>query len=198
MTEANCCPPVAVVTGSSSGIGRAIAIEFTLAGYRVLLHGRKPPAQLDGVEQELLAIQSGQLTADPNGKQALVEKIYGDFSQPIDWQQFVDDARAKLGSVDCWGNNAGGDVLTNDWADRPIEEKLDYLWKTDVTASLMLSRHAGRRMIDDRQQQADSKENSSTAATGSIVNIGWDQANQGMEGQWRVVRHDERSDYGDN
>lgn len=196
MTEANCCPPVAVVTGSSSGIGRAIAIEFTLAGYRVLLHGRKPSAQLDAVEQELLAIQSGQLTADPNGKQALVEKIYGDFSQPIDWQQFVDDAWAKLGPVDCWVNNAGGDVLTNDWADRPIEEKLDYLWKTDVTASLMLSRHAGRRMIDEagRFQR---KQLNGRDRIDCKYRLGSSQSGDGR-GQWRVVRHDERSDYGDD
>ena len=178
----NCCPPVAVVTGSSSGIGRAVAVEFAWAGYRVLLHGRKPSEQLDAVEQELQAIQLELSTADQNGNQVWVEKIYGDFSQPIDWQQFVDDAWSKLGPVDCWVNNAGGDVLTNDWKDRPIEEKLDYLWKTDVTASLMLSRHAGRRMIADRQKQLEISGNKPTAVTGSIVNIGWDQADQGMEG----------------
>jgi len=58
----NCCPPVAVVTGSSSGIGRAVAVEFAWAGYRVLLHGRKPSEQLDAVEQELQAIQLELLT----------------------------------------------------------------------------------------------------------------------------------------
>ena len=169
------CPPVAVVTGSSSGIGRAIALAFASAGYRVVLHGRKPSQRLDAVQQELLAVRQ-------NDSETWVEKIYGDFSQPIDWQHFVNDAWAKLGPVDCWVNNAGGDVLTNDWADRSMEEKLDYLWKADVTASLMLSRYAGRRMIDDRQKQSEVAGNSSLAATGSIVNIGWDQADWGMEG----------------
>lgn len=166
--------PVAVVTGSSSGIGRAIALRLADAGYSVVLHGRMPSKKMDEVENEISAAQQGNSSA-------CVEKIYGDFSKEIDWQQFVDDAWGKLGPVDCWVNNAGGDVLTNHWADRSIEEKLDYLWKTDVTASLMLSRLAGRRMIADRAT-ADGLQNNADIAPGSIVNIGWDQADQGMEG----------------
>ena len=162
---------VAVVTGATSGIGRAIALRFADAGYSVVLHGRGPSEKMEAVEEEILAAQK-------NHGLAVVEKIYGDFSESMNWQQFVDDAWDKLGPVDCWVNNAGGDVLTNQWADRSIEEKLEYLWKTDVTASLMLSRFAGRRMIVDRDQATDSGDKS----PGSIVNIGWDQAEQGMEG----------------
>jgi len=135
--------PVAVVTGSTSGIGRAIALRFAEAGYRVVLHGRQPSEQMDAVEKEILTIQKSN---SPTG----VEKIFGDFSQPTRWQEFVDNAWSKLGPVDCWVNNAGGDVLTEQWRERSIEEKLDYLWKTDVTASLMLSRLAGQRMMTDR------------------------------------------------
>ena len=168
-------PPVAVVTGATSGIGRAIALRLAGAGYSVILHGRMPSENMEAVEKEILAIQK-------KGSSAGVEKIYSDFSQEIDWQQFVDDAWSKLGPVDCWVNNAGGDVLTNHWADRSIQEKLDYLWKTDVTASLMLSRIAGRRMIADRVAAAGDRENNGDFDPGSIVNMGWDQAEQGMEG----------------
>lgn len=166
--------PVAVVTGSSSGIGRSIALGFAADGYHVVLHGRKPSEQIDAVEKELFA-------AHPDGSMCRVEKIYADFSEPTDWRQFVDQAWQKIGPVDCWVNNAGGDVLTSHWADRSIEEKLDYLWKTDVTASLMLAREAGRRMVQDRTA-ADGERNGSGVGTGSIVNIGWDQADRGMAG----------------
>ena len=167
--------PVAVVTGATSGIGRAIALRFADAGYSVVLHGRKPSEKMEAVEQEILAAQK-------IGKSAGVEKIYGDFSQEIDWEKFVDNAWSKLGPVHCWVNNAGGDVLTNEWADRPIQDKLEYLWKTDVTASLMLSRIAGRRMVADRVSAAADSEKKRTIDPGSIVNIGWDQAEHGMEG----------------
>ena len=167
--------PIAVVTGSSSGIGRSIALKFAAAGCHVVVHGRKPSEHLDAVEKELF-------DAHPNGLACRVEKIFADFSEPTDWQQLVDQAWQKIGPVDYWVNNAGGDVLTNQWVDRSIEEKLDYLWKTDVTASLMLSRLVGRRMIEDRKAACGGKGSRSEAGTGSIVNIGWDQADQGMEG----------------
>ena len=167
--------PVAVVTGSTSGIGRAIALRFAAAGYSVVLHGRMPSEKMDEVEKEILAAQQ-------TSSSVRVEKIYADFSEEIKWQQFVDEAWSKLGPVDCWVNNAGGDVLTNHWSDRLIEEKLAYLWKTDVTASLMLSRLAGRRMIADRASAPAESENNTEFSLGSVVNIGWDQAEQGMEG----------------
>ena len=140
-----------------------------------MLHGRQPSEQMDAVEKEILAIQK-------SNSRTGVEKIFGDFSQPTRWQEFVDDAWSKLGPVDCWVNNAGGDVLTEQWRERSIEEKLDYLWKTDVTASLMLSRLAGQRMVTDRSDASVDLENNHTASPGSIVNIGWDQAERGMEG----------------
>lgn len=171
----NDSPPVAVVTGSTSGVGRSIALRFAEAGYSVVLHGRQPSEQMDAVEKEILAIQK-------SNSRTGVEKIFGDFSQPTRWQEFVDDAWSKLGPVDCWVNNAGGDVLTEQWRERSIEEKLDYLWKTDVTASLMLSRLAGQRMVTDRSDASVDLENNHTALPGSIVNIGWDQAERGMEG----------------
>ena len=165
--------PVAVVTGASSGIGRATALRLAAAGFSVILHGRKPSERMDAVEQQILSFRKPD-------SMARVEKIFGDFSQAIDWQKFVDDTWAKFGTVDCWINNAGGDVLTNQWAERPIEEKLAYLWKTDVTASLMLSRLAGKRMIADRTTLE--ARTGVDRDPGSIVNIGWDQAEHGMAG----------------
>ena len=75
--------------------------------------------------------------------------------------------------VDVWVNNAGGDVLTGEWKDESLEKKLDYLMQVDVKSTLMLSRSIGKRMAAREGAQNGSA---------SIINIGWDQANQGMAG----------------
>lgn len=148
----------AMVTGSSSGIGRAIALELAGHGAMVIVHGRgKSPA----MEQTLEDLAERGSTTQP---------VFADFSGSVDWQSFVDDAWSRTGQVDIWINNAGGDVLTGPWSDRSIEEKLQFLWQVDVVSTLMLSRAAGQRM--------------KTAGSQSkvILNVGWDQAWQGMAG----------------
>ena len=54
-TEALLAGQTAVVTGSSSGIGRAIALELASAGSNVLVHARQ---NRKGAEEVALAVQS--------------------------------------------------------------------------------------------------------------------------------------------
>ena len=63
-------------------------------------------------------------------------------------------------------------MLTGDWPERSLEDKLNFLWQVDVVSSLMLSRRAGERMLDSPDR----------ANPGVILNVGWDQAWQGMAG----------------
>jgi 3-oxoacyl-[acyl-carrier protein] reductase len=74
--------------------------------------------------------------------------------------------------VDFWINNAGGDVLTGTLSDQTLEEKLKLLWQVDVNSTLMLSRRAGSKM----------REKSTEPGKNVILNMGWDQAAQGMAG----------------
>ena len=73
-----------------------------------------------------------------------------------------------LGGVDVWVNNAGVDLLTGPEAEWGFDEKLAALWEVDVRATIRLAREAGRRMRE--------------ANGGTVLNIGWDQAERGMEG----------------
>ena len=148
----------AIVTGSSSGIGRAIVLELARQGADVILHGRGDSPAIQQVSAEVREL----------GRQA--NTVFADFSQPVDWEQFVDQVWQVYGNVDFWINNAGGDVLTGDWPARDLAEKLAFLWQVDVVPSLMLSRLAGQRM-----------KNSPTGFN-VILNMGWDQAWQGMGG----------------
>jgi 3-oxoacyl-[acyl-carrier protein] reductase len=81
---------------------------------------------------------------------------------------FVDSCWSELKHVDIWVNCAGVDLLTGPASDWPFSDKLQRLYEVDVRSTLLLSRLAGARMI--------------AADGGVILNIGWDQAERGMEG----------------
>ncbi|HEV3006817.1 MAG TPA: SDR family oxidoreductase [Pirellulales bacterium] len=146
----------AVVTGSSSGIGRAIALELAAAGAAVMVHAR---AHFDAAVETSVAVR-GQ------GVETTVELF--DLAGAAAQEALVAAAWRWRGNVDIWINNAGADVLTGEAAHWPFEQKLDRLWQVDVTATLRLSRLAGARM--------------KARGSGTIINMGWDQAEHGMAG----------------
>lgn len=145
----------AVVTGSSSGIGRAIALALADAGAHVLVHARR-----NGHDAENVALHARSLGRD-------TRVVLADLSDPEEQDRLVESAW-DWRPIDIWINNAGTDVLTGEAADWSFEEKLDALWKVDVVASLRLSRAAGKKMRE--------------RGHGVILNMGWDQANTGMAG----------------
>ncbi len=147
---------IAVVTGSSSGIGRATAQELASAGAAVVVHAGRSRA---AVEETAASIVN-------QGGQALV--CLADVGEPADRARLVETAWAWQGRVDVWVNNAGVDTLTGVAAGWSFEEKLAALWRVDVAGTIGLSRDAGRRM----QRQGH----------GTILNTGWDQAAWGMAG----------------
>lgn len=150
----------AVVTGASGGIGRAIALELAAAGADVLIHARASGEAAARVADEIRAA----------GRQASV--LLADLADPASHQSLVDAAWKWQGRVEIWINNAGADVLTGAAAEWSFEEKLEYLWRVDVLATVRLSRRAGAWM----RQQASGR------GQAVILNMGWDQAERGMGG----------------
>lgn len=158
--------PVAVVTGSSSGIGRAIAVQLAMQGFDLVVHAgrnRKRAAETAAIVQSYSA-------------SAIVNVC--DFTQVADgFERFVDEAFAWRGSVACWINNAGGDVLTGERKDWSFADKLDYLWQVDVRSTLLISRLVADRMIRNRHL-----DRTSDSSIGVVINVGWDQAQTGLPG----------------
>src|SRR5262249_9441977 len=146
----------AVVTGSSSGIGRAIAVEFAAAGASVLVHARRSQQAAESVAQVVRS----------QGGESVVEMA--DVADAEACARLVERAWAWRGRVDVWVNNAGCDVLTGEATRWTYKRKLDALWQVDVCGTITLSRLAGARMRE--------------AGSGSILNMGWNQAEHGMEG----------------
>jgi 3-oxoacyl-[acyl-carrier protein] reductase len=146
----------AVVTGSSSGIGRAIALELAAAGASVVVHYRQSRREAE---------QAAEL-ARAHGVRVPV--LCADLSRAGECTKLVEEAWSSLGGCDIWVNNAGADTLTGAAAELPFDEKLELLWAVDVHATIRISREVAGRM-----QQA---------SGGVILNMGWDQAETGMEG----------------
>ena len=150
----------AVVTGASSGIGRAIAIELASAGVaEMMLSYHRNEA---GAAETAEAIR--QLGCKPWLCQA-------DLADDADVDRLADRAFESLGGIQTWVNNAGLDVLTGEAARWSFQMKLEKLLRVDLVGTARLSRRVVARL---REQ--------SSARPPSLVFIGWDQAPLGMEG----------------
>ena len=146
----------AFVTGASSGIGRAIALEFARAGADVLVHYARSATAAEALAREIEAL----------GRQASLFRH--DFLQGR-FEEFADIVWKRSGQIDVWVNNAGVDLLTGPEAKWEFAEKLKLLWEIDVAGTVILTRAAMQRM--------------KLAGRGVILNIGWDQADRGMAGE---------------
>ena len=146
----------AVVTGSSTGIGRAMALALAERGADVNIHHRKSAEQAAEVRDRVR--RSGVRS----------DVIAADLRDPAACQKLVTEAYAHPGSIDIWINNAGADTLTGEAAHLAFEEKLRELMAVDVAATMFVAREVGRRM--------------KAVGQGTILNMGWDQAETGMEG----------------
>jgi 3-oxoacyl-[acyl-carrier protein] reductase len=107
----------AVVTGSSSGIGEAIARRLAAEGAAVVVHGRKADA---------VGAVAGSITADGGNAQGLA----ADLTDPAQCDRFISDALAD--GVDIVVNNAGA-FANRGWDDATPEDWLD-LYAANVAA----------------------------------------------------------------
>jgi NAD(P)-dependent dehydrogenase (short-subunit alcohol dehydrogenase family) len=83
--------PVALVTGSTSGIGEAIARRLTREGYAVILHSRR-------------SAETGHVLASDFGYAAYIQ---ADLAHDADRTRLIREAAALWGRLDVLVNNAG-------------------------------------------------------------------------------------------
>jgi 3-oxoacyl-[acyl-carrier protein] reductase len=145
----------AVVTGSTRGIGRAIALELAAAGADIIVHGRNSAAAEEVADA--IANQGGTASV-----------LLGNLMQLEECRRLVATAWDEWGPIDIWVNNAGADVLTGEALDWSFAEKLRELIEVDMVAAMLMARDIGRRMREH--------------GGGAILNMGWDKADSGMAG----------------
>src|ERR1017187_762436 len=108
----------ALVTGSSRGIGRAIAIALAQAGTDVAVNYLRREAEAQGVEKEIQ--QLGRRSAN----------VQADVSVASDVERLVRTAGERLGPIDILVNNAGIARV------QPVEEIAERDWDELIDANL--------------------------------------------------------------
>jgi len=144
----------AVITGASSGIGRAIAQAFALEGATVVVNYARSAA----AAAEVVA------TLRRSGREACA--VQADVADEAAVPVLLECAREYLGGIDIWVNCAGADILTGDNATATDEIKLARLIDVDLRGTMRCSWAVAPLM----QAQGG----------GVILNLSWDLALVGM------------------
>jgi 3-oxoacyl-[acyl-carrier protein] reductase len=146
-----------LVTGGSSGIGRAIALAAARAGADVALTYRANDEGARRVARDVEAL----------GRRAVVLPL--DLTADASIERLPAAVRESLGGVDAWINNAGADVLTGEGARLSPVERLDMLLRVDLRGTILASWQAAALMAGQPEG-------------GVIVNMSWDHVLTGMAG----------------
>lgn len=143
--------PAAIVTGSSRGIGRAIALALARAGYDITVnyHSRADAAQEVASEIEQL------------GRRATI--VAADVAAAADRAKLVTSTLNVFGRLDLLVNNAGITSPGRKDLLEATEESFDTVFGTNLKGPFFLAQAAARAMIQLRSQ--------GTIERGTIVNV---------------------------
>lgn len=125
---------VALITGGSRGIGKAIALTFADAGADIVISSRKQPA-LDEVAAEIRG----------TGRRALALAAHN--REPDDLRQLMARVKEEFGRLDILVNNAATNPVFAPLVD--IEERtFDVIMNTNLKGYFLLSQMAANMMIE--------------------------------------------------
>jgi 3-oxoacyl-[acyl-carrier protein] reductase len=145
-----------VVTGASTGIGRAVALACAHEGARVVVNY----AHNAGAAAETVALIHAA------GGAALAQAA--DVSDPASVDRLVQQSTSWLGGIDGWCNVAGADILTGAGSRLSRLEKLARLIDVDLRGTMLCCWAAADLLAE---------------SGGVLVNTSWDQALTGMGGE---------------
>ena len=147
----------AVVTGASSGIGRAIALAYAREGADLVISYRSSRDRAQAVVDEIRAL----------GRSAMA--VSCDLALAGSAEALLAAARSAFPRIDIWVNNAGADILTGPAAQLTDLEKLEHLLAVDLKGTIRCCWAVAPVM----QQQGG----------GTIINMSWDLATHGFPGR---------------
>ncbi|WP_134698805.1 SDR family NAD(P)-dependent oxidoreductase [Ammoniphilus sp. YIM 78166] len=135
---------VALVTGASGGIGKAIAIELAACGAKVAVNYL---SNRQGAEETAQAIRE-------QGGEAIT--IQADVTDQLQIQQLVEQVESAFGTVDILVNNAGHLVER-----RAIAEMTEDLWRKIIDVNVTSAVFVSKAVIPGMKEKG----------SGSIINL---------------------------
>jgi 3-oxoacyl-[acyl-carrier protein] reductase len=127
---------VAVVTGSSRGIGRSIALRLAAGGAKIVVNYRGNESAADEVVKQIVS----------NGGEAI--SVQADVSQVAESQALMDAAKNAFGRIDILVNNAG--TTRDTLLMRMTEEDWDVVIDTNLKGSFNCIKAVARQMMRQR------------------------------------------------
>jgi 3-hydroxybutyrate dehydrogenase len=136
---------VAIVTGSTSGIGLGIARALAAEGCRIVLNGRRLNDEIEATRTEII---------DQTGAEVIFQRA--DLSKPEEVYALVDAVTQRWGSADILVNNAGVQHVA------PITEFATEQWDLVLATNLSSAFHATKAVLSGMKARK----------WGRIINIG--------------------------
>jgi 3-oxoacyl-[acyl-carrier protein] reductase len=165
---------VAIVTGSSQGIGRAIALALAKEGAKLVTNNRRPGAQ--GGDAETVAKEIKDM-----GGEAV--PFYGSVSEFEVAEKIVKTAVDSFGRIDIVVNNAGADAPRMVW--NMSEEEWDRCLDSFLKGSFNCTRFAAGPMREQKWGRIINT--TSTAWLGTVGHCNYGAAKAGLVGLTRAV-----------
>lgn len=129
---------VAIITGASSGIGRAIALRFAEEGAKIV--------NADIIEEPREGGKPTHEVIKENGGKAIFLKT--DVSDPDSVKTMANKTIEKYGGIDILVNNAG--VYLQDSIHETSEEEWDKLMSVDLKGVFLCSKYVINHMLEEK------------------------------------------------
>lgn len=129
---------IALVTGSSRGIGKAIVTDFAEKGYNVVINYRKEENEANKLKEEL---------ENKYNIEALTIKT--DVSNENEVKNMVQQIINKFSKIDVLVNNAGI-AIDKEFEDRTVED-WQLTLNTNLIAPFLVSKYVGNEMLKNKK-----------------------------------------------
>jgi 3-oxoacyl-[acyl-carrier protein] reductase len=158
---------IALVTGSSRGIGAAIALALAAQGADIALHFHENEAAAREVEAQVLAL----------GRRAIV--VRANLRESAEVENLWKQSEAELGPIDILVNNAGS--LSHAFLGMLSEKSWDEAFDLNLKAAFLLSKKAARSM-NRRKTGRIINISSQAGQTGEVMAAHYSAAKAGLIG----------------